>query len=92
MLPQQPIEISNLDKSRKKCGELFNEHFCKNKIQLSLMRQQKLPISTFPIIRLLQLLSCNSNESSWTLKIKKNITFVECNVISKYAKFKLHPP
>ena len=33
----------------------------------------------------------HSNESSWTLTIK-NITFVDGNFISKYAKFQLHPP
>ena len=39
----------------------------------------------------METLSCHSNESSWTLKIK-NITFVKGNVLSKYAKFQLHPP
>ena len=32
MLPQQPVEFSNLDKSLMKYGELFNGYFCKNKI------------------------------------------------------------
>ena len=72
-----------------KCGELLNKHFCNNKIQLSPMRQQKLPISTFPIISLWK--RCHSNESSWTLTIN-SITFAEGNVISLYAKFQLHPP
>ena len=39
----------------------------------------------------METLSCHSNESSLTLKTK-NITFVEGNVLSKYAKFQLHPP
>ena len=39
-------------KSLMKCGELFNEYFCKNKIQLSSMRHQKLLISTFRIVSL----------------------------------------
>ena len=43
---------SNSDKTLMKCGELFNKKFCKNRIQLSPMRQQKLPISIFPIISL----------------------------------------
>ena len=52
MLPQQPIKLSNSYKSLMKCGELFNKHFCKNKILLSPMRQQKFPIYTFPILSL----------------------------------------
>ena len=39
----------------------------------------------------METLSCHSNESSRTVKIK-NINFVEGNIISKYAKFQLHPP
>ena len=35
-------------------------------------------------------LRCHSNQSSYLNKIK-NKTFVEGNVISKYAKFQLHP-
>ena len=52
MLPKQPIKLSNSYKSLMKCEELFNKHFCKNKILLSPMRQQKFPIYTFPIISL----------------------------------------
>ena len=55
MLPKQPIKLSNSDEGRKKCGELFNEHFCEIKIQLSLMRQQRLLPSTVSIIRLWKL-------------------------------------
>ena len=32
-------QIKHSDKSLMKCGELFNKHFCKNKILLSPMRQ-----------------------------------------------------
>ena len=35
-------------------------------------------------------LSCHSNQSSSPTGIK-NITFVEANVLSMYAKFQLHP-
>ena len=47
----------------------------------------------FSHYKAMETLSCHSNESSGTLKIK-NITFVEGNVISKYANFQLHddPP
>ena len=34
--------------------------------------------------------SCHSNQSSYPTEIK-NITFVEGNVLGKYAKFQLHP-
>ena len=39
----------------------------------------------------METLSCHSNQSSYLTKIK-NIPFVESNVLSKYAKFRLHPP
>ena len=35
-------------------------------------------------------ISCHSNQSSYPARIK-NIPFVEGNVLSKYAKFQLHP-
>ena len=37
-------------------------------------------------------LSYHSNQSLYPTEIKKNnITFVEGNILSKYAKFRLHP-
>ena len=39
----------------------------------------------------METLSCYSNQSSYPTEIK-NITFVEGNVLSKYAKFQLYPP
>ena len=39
----------------------------------------------------METLSCHSNQSSYPTKIKI-ITFVEGNILSKYAKFRLHPP
>ena len=32
------VMLSNSNKSLMKCGELFNKHFCKNKILLSPMK------------------------------------------------------
>ena len=55
MSPRQPIELSDLDKSRMKHGGLLNKYFCKKNIQISLMTWQKLSISTFPIISLWEL-------------------------------------
>ena len=39
----------------------------------------------------METISCHSNQSSYPTGIK-NITFVEGNVLCKYAKFQLHPP
>ena len=39
----------------------------------------------------MKILSCHSNQSVYLTEIK-NINFVEGNVLSKYAKFRLHPP
>ena len=79
MLPRQPIESSDLDKSRVKHGGLLNKHFCKKKINFH-----------FSHYKSMETLSCHSNQSSYPTEIK-NITFVEGNVLSKYAKFQLHP-
>ena len=37
----------------------------------------------------METISCHSNQSSYPTEIK-NITFVEGNVLGKYAKFRLH--
>ena len=39
----------------------------------------------------METLSCHSNQSSFPTEIK-NITVVEGNLLSKYAKIRLHPP
>ena len=39
----------------------------------------------------METISCHSNKSSYPTGIK-NLTFVEGNVLCKYAKFQLHPP
>ena len=36
-------------------------------------------------------ISCHSNQSSYPTRIKK-AAYVEANVLSMYAKFRLHPP
>ena len=90
ILPSQPIKSSDLDKSHMKHGGLLNKHFCKKNNQISPMTWQKLSISTFSIIKSMETLCCHSNQSSYPTKIK-NINFVEGEVLSKYAKFWLHP-
>ena len=49
MLPWQPVKFSDLDKIHMNRRGLLKKHFWKKKILISAMRQQKLPISTFPI-------------------------------------------
>ena len=70
-----------------KCGELFNKHFCKNQILLSPIAE----ISNlhFSHYKSMETINCHSNQSSYSTG-KKNITFVEDNVLNKYAKFQLH--
>ena len=86
MSPGQPIISSDLDKSRMKHGGLLNNYFCKKKIQISLMT-----FSTFPHYKSMGTISCHSNQSSYPTGIK-NTTYVEANVLTMYAKFRLHPP
>ena len=89
MLPSQPIKSSDLDKSRMKHGGLLDKHFCK--------KNSNIPNDLAEIVNFhfshyksMETLSCHSNQSSYPTKIK-NITFVEGKVLSKYAKFRLHP-
>ena len=50
MLPWQPIKFSYLDKIHMNRRGLLKKHFYKKKKKNLNMRQQKLPISTFPIV------------------------------------------
>ena len=90
MSPRQPIKSSDLDKSRMKHGGLLNKHFCK--------KNSKIPNDLAEIVNFhfshyksMETLSCHSNQSSYPTETNLNITFVEGNVLSKYAKFRLHP-
>ena len=53
--PRQPIKSSYLDKSRMQHGGLLNKQIGEKKNQISPVRQQKLLISSFPIISLWEL-------------------------------------
>ena len=90
MSPRQPIKSSDLDKSRVKHGGLLNKHFCKKKSNIP-NDLAKIVNFHFSHYKSMETLSCHSNQSSYSTEIK-NITFVEGNVLSKYAKFRLHPP
>ena len=90
MSPRQPIKFSDLDKSRVKHEGLLNKHFCKKKSNIP-NDLAKIVNFHFSHYKSMETLSCHSNQSSYPTEIK-NITFVEGNVLSKYAKFQLHPP
>ena len=89
----QPIKSSDLDKSRIKHGGLLNKHFCKKKSNIpnDLAEIVNFHNFHFSLCKSMETLSCHSNQSSYPTKIK-NINFVEGHVLSKYAKFRLHPP
>ena len=89
--PRQPIKLSDLDKSHMKHGGLLNKHFCKKRNQISPNDLVKIVIFHFSHYKSMKTLSCHSNQSSYLTEIK-NIAFVEGNFLSKYAKFRLHPP
>ena len=91
MSPRQPIKSSDLDKSHMKHGRLLNRHFCKKKKSNIPNDLVKIVIFHSSHYKSLKTLSCHSNQSSYLTEIK-NINFVEGNVLSKYAKFLLHPP
>ena len=82
MLPRQPIKLSDLDKSRMKHGGLLNKYSNIPNDFVNFYFSHYKSIGT---------ISCHSNQSSYPTGIK-NASYVEANVLSMYAKFRLHPP
>ena len=67
-------------------------------INISVKKKSNIPIDLAEIVNFhyshyksIETLSCHSNQSSYPTEIK-NIIFVDGNILSKYAKFELHPP
>ena len=89
MLPRQPIKLSDLDKSRMKHGGLLNKYFCKKNSNIP-NDLAKIVNFHFSHYKSMGTISCHSNQSSYPTGIK-NTTYVEANVLSMYAKFRLHP-
>ena len=85
MSSRQPIKPSDLDKSHMKHGGLLNKHLCKKKINIPNDLAEIVNFH-FSHYKSMETLSCHSNQSSYPTGIK-NITFVEGNILSKYAKF-----
>ena len=88
MSPRQPIKLRDLDKSRMKHGGLLNKYFCK--------KNSNIPNGLAEIVNFhfshyksMGTKSCHSNQRSYPTGIK-NTTYVEANVLSMYAKFRLH--
>ena len=75
MGPLQPIKMKDKDKSHMKRKGLLNKHFCKNKIQISPTRQQKLAIFTFFHYKSMGSISCHSNQSPYPIKTKTQLFF-----------------
>ena len=90
MSPRQPIKLSDLDKSRMQHGGLLNKHTCEKKSNISSETAETINFQ-FSHYKSMGTISCHSNQSSYPTGIK-NITFVEANVLTMYAKFQLHPP
>ena len=88
MLPRQPIKLRNSDKSLTKM-ENFSINFSL-KIN-SIIPYETVEISNFYFshYKSIETLSCHSNQNSYPTGIK---SIGEGNVLSKYAKFQLHPP
>ena len=90
MSPRQQIKLRDLDKSHMKHGELLNKYFCKknSNIPNDLAEMVNFHFSHY---KSMGTISCHSNQSSYPTGIK-NATSTEANVLSMYAKFRLHPP
>ena len=90
MLPRQPIKLSDFDKSSMIHGGLLNKYFCKKKSNIPNDLAEIVNFH-FSHYKSMGTISCHSNQSSYSTGIK-NTTYVEANVLSMYAKFRLHPP
>ena len=93
MSPRQPIKLSYLDKSRMKHGGLLNKHI------LISVKRKTTNISTetaeisnfhFPILSLWKLLVAIVTRRFLSDR-NKNTAHIEANVLSMYAKMRLHP-
>ena len=89
MSPCQPIKLSDLDKNCMKHGGLLNKYFCKKNSNIP-NDLEKFVNFHFSHYKSMGTISCHSNQSSHPTGIK-NITYVQANVLSMYAKFRLHP-
>ena len=90
MWPRQPIKSNDLDKSHIKRGGLLNKHICEKKLSNISNETAEAVNFHFSNYKSMGTISCHSNQSSYPTGIKNTI-YVEANVLSMHAKFKLHP-
>ena len=90
MLPWQPIKLSSSDTSLIKVENYSINYSVKIKFYYPLWDSRNFQFPLFHY-KSIETLSCHSNQYSYPTA-RKNITFVEGNVLCKYAKFQLHPP
>ena len=91
MSPRQPIKLSDLDKSRMKHGGLLYNYICEKKVSNISSETAETVNFHFSHYKSMGKISCHSNQSSYPTRIK-NTTYIEANVRSMFAKFRLHPP
>ena len=91
MSPHQAIKLSNLDKSRMIHEGLLNKYICGKKNSNISSETAETVNFHFSDYKSMGTISCHSNQSSYPTKIK-NTTYIEANVLSMYAKSRLHPP
>ena len=90
MLPRQPVKLRESDISLI----TVENYSIKISVKInSIIPYETVEISNFNFshYKFIETISCHSNQSSYPTGIK-NTTFVEGNVLCKYAKFQLHPP
>ena len=73
-----------------KHGGLLNKYFCKKKLNIPNDLAEIVNFH-FSHYKSMGTISSHSNQSSYPTVIKKHTTYVEANVLSMYAKFRLHP-
>ena len=73
-----------------KHGGLLNKYFCKKNSHIPNDLAETVNFH-FSHYKSMGIISCHSNQSSHPTGIK-NTPYVEANVLSMYAKFRLHPP
>ena len=71
MSPQQPIKLSDLDKSHMKYGGLLNEHICEKKSNVS----NETVNFDFSHYKSMGTISCHSNQSSYPTGTKHTYSF-----------------
>ena len=86
-------QIKTFGQKSNETWRIVDKYSVKNKTNLNIPNETA-EIANFHYsdYKSMETASCHSNEkSSWTVTMK-NITYVEGNVLSMYAKFQLHPP